>query len=167
MARERTEAFLADIVATRAERNPDLPVLTFECAERDDEVRTFADLHERGNRLAAWLIAHGLEKGDRFGLFYASANRDAEVFDDPDRFDVGRTPNRHLGFGWAEHYCLGAHLARASIKAQARSTRASWLRLGDLAGAGAARSALGIVSSRWVIWPSIIQVLFGSFLQRI
>jgi cytochrome P450 len=52
-----------------------------------------------------------------FALFYASANRDAEVFDDPDRFDVGRTPNRHLGFGWAEHYCLGAHLARASIKA--------------------------------------------------
>jgi cytochrome P450 len=58
-----------------------------------------------------------IKKGDMFALFYASANRDAEVFDDPDRFDVGRTPNRHLGFGWAEHYCLGAHLARASIKA--------------------------------------------------
>lgn len=60
---------------------------------------------------------HEIKKGDRFGLFYASANRDADVFDDPDRFDVGRTPNRHLGFGWAEHYCLGAHLARASIAA--------------------------------------------------
>jgi len=60
---------------------------------------------------------HEIKKGDMFALFYASANRDAEVFDDPDRFDVGRTPNRHLGFGWAEHYCLGAHLARASIKA--------------------------------------------------
>jgi len=60
---------------------------------------------------------HEIKKGDMFALFYASANRDAEVFDDPDRFDVGRTPNRHLGFGWAEHYCLGAHLARASIRA--------------------------------------------------
>ncbi|MDW3219744.1 MAG: cytochrome P450 [Acidimicrobiales bacterium] len=60
---------------------------------------------------------HQITKGDRFGLFYASANRDAEVFDDPDRFDIGRSPNRHLGFGWAEHYCLGAHLARASIAA--------------------------------------------------
>jgi cytochrome P450 len=60
---------------------------------------------------------HEIREGDMFALFYASANRDPEVFDDPDRFDVGRNPNRHLGFGWAEHYCLGAHLARASIKA--------------------------------------------------
>lgn len=60
---------------------------------------------------------HEISKGDMFGLFYASANRDAAVFDDPERFDVGRSPNRHLGFGWAEHYCLGAHLARASIAA--------------------------------------------------
>lgn len=60
---------------------------------------------------------HEIREGDMFALFYASANRDPAVFDDPDRFDVGRNPNRHLGFGWAEHYCLGAHLARASIKA--------------------------------------------------
>ena len=55
--------------------------------------------------------------GDGLALFYASANRDERVFDNPDTFDVGRSPNRHLGFGWAEHYCLGAHLARASIAA--------------------------------------------------
>ena len=58
-----------------------------------------------------------LKKGDRLGLFYASANRDEAVFNNPDQFDVGRNPNRHLGFGWAEHYCLGAHLAKASITA--------------------------------------------------
>jgi crotonobetaine/carnitine-CoA ligase len=68
MARERSELILADLIATRAERNPDLPVLTFECTQRDDEVRTFATLHESANRLAAALIAHGLEPGDRFGL---------------------------------------------------------------------------------------------------
>lgn len=58
-----------------------------------------------------------IRRGDRLALFYASANRDETVFDDPDRFDIGRDPNRHLGFGWAEHYCLGSHLARASITA--------------------------------------------------
>lgn len=58
-----------------------------------------------------------IREGDRLCMFYGAANRDEEVFDDPDRFDVGRTPNRHLGFGWAEHYCLGAHLAKASIAA--------------------------------------------------
>lgn len=58
-----------------------------------------------------------MEKGQRLALFYASANRDETVFEDPDRFDIARDPNRHLGFGWAEHYCLGSHLARASITA--------------------------------------------------
>jgi cytochrome P450 len=57
------------------------------------------------------------EKGDALALFYNSANRDETVFEDPYQFDIARSPNRHLGFGWAEHYCLGAHLARASIVA--------------------------------------------------
>ena len=56
-----------------------------------------------------------LREGERVALFYGAANRDPAVFEQPGRFDVGRDPNRHLGFGWAEHYCLGAHLARASI----------------------------------------------------
>jgi len=68
MARERSEQLLADQIAVRAERNPDLRVLTFACAGREDESRTFAELNERGNRLAAALIARGLERGDRFGL---------------------------------------------------------------------------------------------------
>jgi len=55
--------------------------------------------------------------GDLLALFYASANRDSEVFEDPFRFDVNRHTNRHLGFGTGEHFCLGAHLARASIRA--------------------------------------------------
>ena len=58
-----------------------------------------------------------IKKGDRLCMFYGAANRDEEIFDNPDRFDVGREHNRHLGFGWAEHYCLGAHLAKASITA--------------------------------------------------
>jgi cytochrome P450 len=57
-----------------------------------------------------------LEAGDKVLLFYRSANRDESVFEDPFRFDVGRTPNPHLGFGAAgPHFCLGAHLARREI----------------------------------------------------
>ena len=61
-----------------------------------------------------------IREGERLALFYASANRDEDVFDRPDEFDVTRHPNRHLGFGWAEHFCLGAHLARASQHALVR-----------------------------------------------
>ncbi|MFV2089580.1 MAG: AMP-binding protein [Pseudomonadales bacterium] len=69
MARERSESILADIIAVRAERNPDFEVLTFECIEKADETRTYAQLFQHANALAAALIERGLEPGDRFGLF--------------------------------------------------------------------------------------------------
>lgn len=56
-------------------------------------------------------------KGEVVALWTASANRDEAVFDEPDRFDVGRRPNRHLTFGYGPHFCLGAQLARAEIRA--------------------------------------------------
>jgi cytochrome P450 len=55
-----------------------------------------------------------VRRGDRLILYYASANRDEDVFDEPDRFTIGRRPNPHLGFGIGEHFCLGANLARRS-----------------------------------------------------
>ncbi len=57
-----------------------------------------------------------LHEGDKVLLFYGSANRDDAVFTDPDRFDVRRDPNPHVGFGGpGPHFCLGAHLARREI----------------------------------------------------
>jgi cytochrome P450 len=53
-----------------------------------------------------------VEAGQKVAMLYTSANRDEEVFADPQRFDVRRDPNPHLSFGIAEHFCLGAHLAR-------------------------------------------------------
>ena len=57
-----------------------------------------------------------IRKGDRVGIFYASANHDPEVFENPDQFDVMRDPNPHLGFGGGgPHYCLGKSLAVLEI----------------------------------------------------
>ena len=59
--------------------------------------------------------------GEKVVMYYASANRDERVFPDPHRFDVGRTPNDHMAFGGGGvHFCLGANLARAEIKATMR-----------------------------------------------
>jgi cytochrome P450 len=72
-----------------------------------------------------------IKQGDQLGLFYASANRDEDVFEDPFSFRVDRRPNRHLGFGIGEHFCLGAHLARRSQRAIFRelATRIEWVEL--------------------------------------
>ena len=53
-----------------------------------------------------------LRAGDFVMVLIASGNHDADQFPDPERFDVGRTPNNHLGFGFGIHHCLGAPLAR-------------------------------------------------------
>ena len=54
--------------------------------------------------------------GDKVTFWEMSANRDERAFVDPFRFDVGRSPNPHLGFGWGAHFCLGASLARLEIR---------------------------------------------------
>ncbi|HJW69059.1 MAG TPA: cytochrome P450 [Candidatus Binatia bacterium] len=59
-----------------------------------------------------------IREGEKVVLWYNSANRDERAFTDPYRFDVGRTPNDHVGFGGGgAHFCLGANLARREIKA--------------------------------------------------
>ena len=67
-------------------------------------------------------------------MFYRAGNRDETVFDAPDRFDVTRDPNRHLGFGGGgPHYCLGASFARTQLRAIFGEllTRAPTLELGE------------------------------------
>jgi cholest-4-en-3-one 26-monooxygenase len=66
------------------------------------------DTEIRGQRIAA---------GDKVSIWYVSANRDEDVFDDPFRFDIRRDPNEHVGFGGGgPHHCLGANLARMEIR---------------------------------------------------
>jgi cytochrome P450 len=77
------------------------PVMTFRRT-------TTRELELHGERLPA---------GEKVVLFYNSANRDEQAFEDPWRFDVTREPNRHLGFGGGgPHYCLGASLARTQLR---------------------------------------------------
>ena len=66
-----------------------------------------ADTEIRGQKIAS---------GDRVIMWYPSANRDEDIFPDPYRFDITRTPNDHLAFGIGEHFCLGAGFARKEIR---------------------------------------------------
>jgi cytochrome P450 len=60
-------------------------------------------------------------EGDKVLLYYYSANRDEAAFTDPDRFDITRSPNPHVGFGGpGPHFCLGAHLARRELTVMLR-----------------------------------------------
>jgi cytochrome P450 len=66
-----------------------------------------------------------LRAGDKLTFWEMSANRDESAFEQPFRFDVGRDPNPHLGFGHGVHYCLGANLARLEIRVMLEELLAS------------------------------------------
>ena len=76
-------------------------------------LRTATGDHELGGQ--------PISRGDRVAMFFPAANRDPRAFDEPDRFDVRRTPNPHVSFGGGGvHFCLGAHLARREISVMFR-----------------------------------------------
>ncbi len=90
-------------------RDPDVLLTAIEEILRFDgparaTVRLVRQRHEIDGRT--------LEEGQRVFLVNLAANRDPDAFAEPDRFDVCRNPNPHLGFGFAIHYCVGAPLAR-------------------------------------------------------
>ena len=63
------------------------------------------------------VAGRSVRQGERVGLYFASANFDEEVFEDPRRFDIGRSPNSHVTFGaGGSHFCIGANLSRLELK---------------------------------------------------
>ena len=75
-----------------------------------------------------------IEEGQKVVMWYAASNRDASAFEDPDRFDVGRDPNHHQGFGGGgKHFCIGAGLARLELRVMLEEAVARLPRL-ELAG---------------------------------
>ena len=92
--RERPETAADEIVRWAS------PIIAFQRTAKEDVV----------------LSGTQIKKGDRVGLYYASANFDEDVFEDPYSFNILRDPNPHLGFGGTgAHYCIGANLARVEI----------------------------------------------------
>ncbi len=84
----------------------------------DEIVRwaTPVTVFQRTARADTVLGGQEVKAGQRLGLFYRSANFDEDVFDSPEKFDITRSPNPHLGFGGTgAHYCIGANLARLEI----------------------------------------------------
>ena len=57
-----------------------------------------------------------IRKGDKVVMYYGAANRDPEVFEQPEVFDIARKPNPHLAFGIGTHFCMGSHIARLEMR---------------------------------------------------
>ncbi len=104
--------------AQRLRDDPSLyPTAVDEMLRWGTSIHNFRRTVTRDTTLGGQAIA----AGDKVVMYYMAANRDPEVFDDPHRFDVGRTPNDHVAFGGGGvHFCLGASLARSEIGAIVR-----------------------------------------------
>jgi cholest-4-en-3-one 26-monooxygenase len=104
----------------------------------EEMVRYAPPVHHFRRTATAATTIRGVEirENDKLVMWYPSANRDEDVFPNPDVFDVRRSPNEHLGFGIGEHFCLGANLARLELQVIIRGLVR---RLPDLALAAAPR----------------------------
>ncbi|TDC64569.1 cytochrome P450 [Streptomyces hainanensis] len=114
------------LVASPAEL---LPTAVEELIRYDAPLQLF----ERTAVAPTTVAGHRLEPGQKIAALLGAAARDPAVFTDPDRLDIGRSPNPHLGFGAGIHYCVGAPLARVEIAAAlaALTTRLPGLRLAE------------------------------------
>jgi cytochrome P450 len=80
-----------------------------------EEVLRFESSNQLGNRRVVMDTVLGgvpMKEGDLITIAIAAANRDSKYFSDPDRFDVGRAPNKHLAFASGVHVCAGMNVAR-------------------------------------------------------
>jgi cytochrome P450 len=108
-----THALLAH-PAERARLTPELvPAAIEELIRYDSPLQLFERTATEPVRIGPVTV----EPGQKIAALLGAANRDPAVFADPDRLDLGRAPNPHLGFGAGIHFCLGAPLARVELQA--------------------------------------------------
>ncbi|MFB9690382.1 cytochrome P450 [Amycolatopsis plumensis] len=93
------------------------PSLLDSCVEELIRFDAPLQLFERTATEDVSICGYVVPRGEKIGALLGAAARDPKVFDEPDRLDIGRTPNAHLGFGLGIHYCVGAPLARVEIAA--------------------------------------------------
>ena len=119
---ETTRFLLAEGLEALVQTPPALARLRAEPALAASAVeemcRLVSPVMQMRRTLAEDMTLHGtrLPAGAKVVLWFASANHDERAFVDPERFDIARSPNRHLGFGQGPHFCLGAHLARLEAR---------------------------------------------------
>ena len=94
-----------------------------------------------------------IRAGEKVAMYYGSANRDASMFADADKFDVSRTPNEHIAFGGGTHFCLGSHIARVEIQVMLREIMT---RLPDIEPVG----EVEYLASNFISGPSKLPVRF-------
>jgi cytochrome P450 len=100
--------------AERARLTADLvPAAVEELIRYDSPLQLFERTATEPVRIGAVTV----EPGQKIAALLGAANRDPAVFADPDRLDLTRSPNPHLGFGAGIHFCLGAPLARVELQA--------------------------------------------------
>jgi len=85
---------------------------------REEFVRFFTPIHGLARNVSRDVEMDGakMEKGDRVYLAWSAANRDPEVFTDPETVDIARFPNRHIAFGAGMHRCIGSFMARVMFE---------------------------------------------------
>ena len=98
------------------------PVAVEELLRHDAPLQLFERTATRDVEVAGVPVA----AGEKVAALLGSANRDGSVFADPDRFDVGRDPNPHVGFGMGLHFCLGAPLARMELAISVHRLLTRW-----------------------------------------
>ena len=97
------------------------PELTAAAVEEVLRYSSPVQLDPRRATRAVELHGHRIEAGQIVVNWLGSANHDERVFTDPERFDITRSENRHLAFGFGTHYCLGANLARLEAQVALRT----------------------------------------------
>jgi cytochrome P450 len=110
---------LAQHPEDRRRLTEDLSMLPIACEEF---VRYFSPIHGFARNIKKDVTVSGcpMKAGERVFLAYAAANRDEDIFDQPEVVDIARFPNRHMGFGAGNHRCVGSFLARVMFEAMMR-----------------------------------------------
>jgi cytochrome P450 len=107
---------LAEYSSQRTTWQADLDGLTSKAVEEIVRMASPVVFMRRTTTRPVELAGEHLDAGERLVMFYGAANRDPRAFSDPERFDIRRDPNNHVGFGGpGPHFCLGAHLARREV----------------------------------------------------
>jgi cytochrome P450 len=123
IAGNETTTNLISSAAVLLDQHPDQRAYIFEDPERIeialDEFLRFESPVQGLERIVTEELTFGgktLTRGEKVFLMLGSANRDERAIENPDEFNVRRTPNPHLAFGWGGHFCLGANLARMETR---------------------------------------------------